>query len=84
MAGGADEFLDALARIGRWVAELVDPAARALTWSLIAAHHQCITDQLKVPVTVATSRNGCAMAITSRCRSRRYVVTLQLLRRTVP
>jgi transposase len=42
------------ARIGRWFPELVDPAARALTWSLIAAHHQWIDDQLKVPVTVAT------------------------------
>ena len=42
------------ARIGRWFPELVDPAARALTWSLIATHHQWIDDQLKVPVTVAT------------------------------
>ena len=42
------------ARIGRWFPELVDPAARALTWPQIAAHHQWITDQLKVPVTVAT------------------------------
>jgi len=42
------------ARIGRWFPELVDPAARALTWRLIATHHQWIIDQLKVPVTVAT------------------------------
>jgi transposase len=42
------------ARIGRWFPELVDPAARALTWPQIAAHHQWISDQLKVPVTVAT------------------------------
>ena len=42
------------ARIGRWFPELVDPVARALTWSQIAAHHQWITDQLAVPVTVAT------------------------------
>ena len=42
------------ARIGRWFPELVDPAARALTWPQIAAHHQWIADQLKVPVTVAT------------------------------
>jgi len=42
------------ARIQRWFPELVDPAARALTWPQIAAHHQWITDQLKVPVTVAT------------------------------
>jgi transposase len=42
------------ARIGRWFPELVDPAARALTWPQIAAHHQWITDQLEVPVTVAT------------------------------
>ncbi len=42
------------ARIGRWFPELVDPTARALTWSQIAVHHQWITDQLKVPVTVAT------------------------------
>ena len=43
--GGADRAL---------VPELVDPAARALTWPQIAAHHQWIADQLKVPVTVAT------------------------------
>ena len=42
------------ARIGRWFPELVDPAARALTWPQIAVHHQWITDQLGVPVTVAT------------------------------
>jgi len=42
------------ARIERWFPELVDPAARALTWPQIAAHHQWITDQLGVPVTVAT------------------------------
>jgi transposase len=42
------------ARIGRWFPELVDPAARALTWPQIAAHHQWIKDQLAVPVTVAT------------------------------
>ncbi|TGD84144.1 IS21 family transposase, partial [Mycolicibacterium sp. CH28] len=42
------------ARIGRWFPELVDPAARALSWPLIAAHHQWITGQLKAPVTVAT------------------------------
>jgi hypothetical protein len=42
------------ARIGRWFPELVDPAARALSWPLIAAHHPWIAGQLKVPVTVAT------------------------------
>jgi hypothetical protein len=42
------------ARIGRWFPELVDPAARALSWPLIAAHHQWIDGQLKAPVTVAT------------------------------
>jgi transposase len=41
-------------RIRRWFPELVDPVARALTWPQIAAHHQWITGQLKVPVTVAT------------------------------
>lgn len=41
-------------RLGRWFPELVDPAARALTWLEIAPHHQWITDQLAVPVTVAT------------------------------
>src|SRR5271167_2312839 len=41
-------------RIRRWFPELIDPVARALSWSLIAAHHQWIADQLKVPVTVAT------------------------------
>ena len=42
------------ARIGRWFPELVDPAARALTWPQIAVHHQWIEDQLGVPVTGAT------------------------------
>lgn len=42
------------ARIGRWFPELVDPAARALTWPQIAVHHEWIEKQLKVPVTVAT------------------------------
>jgi transposase len=41
-------------RIRRWFPELDDPAARALTWGQIAAHHDWITDQLAVPVTVAT------------------------------
>ena len=36
------------ARIGRWFPELVDPAARALTWSQIAAHHEWITCALAV------------------------------------
>jgi hypothetical protein len=36
------------------VVQLVDPVARAQTWSLIAAHHELIDGQLKVPVTVAT------------------------------
>src|SRR5271157_2332655 len=51
-----EEFDEELwrARIGRWFPELVDPAARALSWPQIAAHHQWISDQLKVPVTVAT------------------------------
>lgn len=42
------------ARIERWFPELVDPAARALTWGQIAVHRQWIADQLAVPVTVAT------------------------------
>lgn len=42
------------ARIARWFPELVDPTARALTWPQIAVHRQWITDQLAVPVTVAT------------------------------
>jgi len=42
------------ARIQRWFPELVDPMARALSWGQIAAHHQWIADQLRVPVTVAT------------------------------
>lgn len=42
------------ARIGRWFPELVDPAARALTWPQIAVHRLWIAEQLKVPVTVAT------------------------------
>ena len=56
LAPRPEEFDEELwrARIGRWFPELVDPAARALTWPQIAAHHQWIDDQLKVPVTVAT------------------------------
>ena len=42
------------ARIGRWFPELVDPTVRAVVWSQIAIHHQWISDQLEVPVTVAT------------------------------
>jgi transposase len=42
------------ARIGRWFPELVDPAARSVMWPQIAVHHQWISGQLKVPVTVAT------------------------------
>ncbi len=42
------------ARIQRWYPELDDPAARAVTWSLIDVHRDWITEQLSVPVTVAT------------------------------
>ena len=42
------------ARIGRWFPELVDRTARSVMWSQIAVHHQWISVQLKVPVTVAT------------------------------
>ncbi|WP_428844579.1 IS21 family transposase [Mycolicibacterium hodleri] len=51
-----EEFDEELwrARIGRWFPELVDPAARSLSWPQIAVHHQWIAEQLKVPVTVAT------------------------------
>ena len=42
------------ARIERWFPELVDPAVRASSWPLIAAHRQWIDGQLKAPVTVAT------------------------------
>ncbi|NIL77312.1 IS21 family transposase [Rhodococcus sp. B10] len=41
-------------RIDRWFPALTDPAARALTWEQIAPHHDWITSQLDVPVTVAT------------------------------
>jgi transposase len=56
LAPSPEEFDEQVwrARIGRWFPELVDPVARALSWPLIAAHHQWIADQLKVPVTVAT------------------------------
>ena len=39
-----EEFDEELwrARIGRWFPELVDPAARALTWTQIADHHDWI------------------------------------------
>jgi hypothetical protein len=42
------------ARIQRWCPELVDRAARTLTWQQIGVHHQWIEDQLGVPVTVDT------------------------------
>lgn len=41
-------------RIDRWFPALSDPAARALTWEHIAPHREWITEQLDVPVTVAT------------------------------
>lgn len=41
-------------RIGRWFPELNDPRVRALTWDQIAVHRDWITEQLDVPVTVAT------------------------------
>jgi transposase len=66
------------ARIGRWFPELVDPAVRALTWPQIAAHHQWIADQLKVPVTVATIaqrlRDDHGVAV-SESTVRRYITT---------
>lgn len=65
-------------RIGRWFPELVDPAARALTWPLIAAHHQWITEQLKVPVTVATiaqRRRDDHDVDVSESTVRRYITT---------
>ncbi len=39
---------------------LESSSARALTWSLIATHHQWIDDQLKVPVTVSHDRAAVA------------------------
>ncbi|CAM3944207.1 IS21 family transposase [Mycolicibacterium frederiksbergense] len=41
-------------RIRRWFPELIDPSVRALTWDQIAVHRDWITEQLDVPVTVAT------------------------------
>jgi transposase len=75
-----EEFDEELwrARIGRWFPELVDPAARALTWPQIAVHHQWITDQLRVPVTVATIaqrlRDDHLVAV-SESTVRRYIAT---------
>ena len=40
--------------IDGWFPELNDPAARSLTWPLIAPHHDRIKDWLDVDVTVAT------------------------------
>jgi transposase len=66
------------ARIRRWFPELVDPAARALTWPQIAVHHQWITDQLAVPVTVATIaqrlRDDHSVEV-SESTVRRYIAT---------
>jgi hypothetical protein len=75
-----DEFDDELwrARIRRWFPELVDPAARALSWPLIAAHHPWIAGQLKVPVTVATIaqrlRDNHGVEV-SKSTVRRYIAT---------
>ncbi|RWA23544.1 hypothetical protein MBRU_01585 [Mycolicibacterium brumae DSM 44177] len=66
------------ARIGRWFPELVDPAARALTWPQIAVHHQWIAEQLKVPVTVATIAQRLRddhLVDVSESTVRRYVAT---------
>lgn len=41
-------------RLGRWFPELSDPTARAITWENIAVHRDWISEQLAVPVTVAT------------------------------
>ncbi|GAA3142721.1 IS21 family transposase [Rhodococcus baikonurensis] len=41
-------------RIDHWFPALSDPAARALQWGHIAPHRKWITEQLEVPVTVAT------------------------------
>lgn len=75
-----DEFDEELwrVRIGRWFPELMDPTARALTWPLIAAHHQWIEKQLGVPVTVATIaqrlRDDHQVAV-SESTVRRYITT---------
>jgi hypothetical protein len=64
------------ARIGRRFPELADPSARALTWTQIADHHDWITQQLKVPVTVATIaqrlRDGHQVEV-SESTVRRYI-----------
>ena len=65
-------------RIGRWFPEVVDPAARAVRWPLIAAHHEWIEEQLEAPVTVATIaqrlRDEHRVAV-SESTVRRYITT---------
>lgn len=66
------------ARIQRWFPELVDPAARALTWPQIAVHHQWIGEQLTVPVTVATIAQRLRDdhgVVVSESTVRRYIAT---------
>lgn len=54
--GEGGKFDEALWRelITGWFPEVGDPAARAVTWPAIAAHHDWIDGQLKGSVTVAT------------------------------
>ncbi|CAG7632589.1 hypothetical protein E143388_07415 [Rhodococcus opacus] len=54
--GEGGKFDEALWRelISGWFPEVGDPAARAVTWPAIAAHHDRINGQLKASVTGAT------------------------------
>ena len=76
--GEGGKFDEALWRelISGWFPEVGDPAARAVTWPAIAAHHDWISGQLKASVTVATIaqrlRDDHGVAV-SESTVRRYV-----------
>ena len=76
--GEGGKFDEALWRelISGWFPEVGDPAARAVTWPAIAAHHDWIDGQLKASVTVATIaqrlRDDHGVAV-SESTVRRYV-----------
>ena len=76
--GEGGKFDEALWRelITGWFPEVGDPAARAVTWPAIAAHHDWIDAQLKASVTVATIaqrlRDDHGVAV-SESTVRRYV-----------
>ncbi|TSD92834.1 IS21 family transposase [Skermania sp. ID1734] len=80
LAPGEGPFDEAVwrARIAGWFPEVLDPAARAVTWPVIATRHGWIETQLDASVTVATIaqrlRDDHGVEV-SESSVRRYVAT---------